>query len=118
MSDQDNSGLPEGLDIGALLNQAQEMQQQLMAAQAEQANQVITGESAGGKVRIEMTAAGDFQAVHIDPGVVDADEIDLLEDLVLAALRDASVKAAEAQAEAMRGLGLGGGGGLGGLLGA
>jgi DNA-binding YbaB/EbfC family protein len=113
MSDQDNSGL-QGLDLGALLNQAQEMQQQLMAAQQEQANQVVTGEAAGGKVRVEMTGAGEFRAVRIDPGVVDPDEIDLLEDLLLAALRDASTKAADLQAQAMRGLG----GGLGGLLGA
>lgn len=117
MSDQDNSEM-QGFDLGALLNQAQEMQQQLMAAQAEQANQVISGEAAGGKVRVDMTGAGEFRAVHIDPGVVDADEIDLLEDLVLAALRDASAKAADLQAEAMRGIGLGGDGGLGGLLGA
>jgi nucleoid-associated protein EbfC len=119
MSDQDNTGA-QGFDLGALLDQAQAIQQQMMAAQQEQANQVVTGEAAGGKVRVEMTAAGDFRAVRIDPGVVDPDEIDLLEDLVLTALRDASAKAAEAQAEAMRGLGLGGEGmgGLGGLLGA
>lgn len=115
MSDQEQGGI-DGLDLGALLNQAQEMQQQLMAAQQEQANQVITGEAAGGKVTVEMTGTGEFRAVRIDPGVVDPDEIDLLEDLVLAALRDAASKAAELQADAIRGLGLGGGG-LGGLLG-
>jgi nucleoid-associated protein EbfC len=115
MSDQEQGGL-DGLDLGALLNQAQEMQQQLMAAQAEQANQVVAGRPGGGKVTIEMTAAGEYRSVRIDPGVVDPDEVDLLEDLVLAALRDASAQAADLQAEAMKGLGLGGGG-LGGLLG-
>lgn len=114
-SDDEPGGGMAGLDLGALLSQAQEMQQQLMAAQQDQANQVVTGEAAGGKVAVDMTGAGEFRAVRIDPGVVDPDELDLLEDLLLAALRDATAKAAELQAEAMRGMGLGGG--LGGLLG-
>jgi len=114
MTDQSDNPL-QGLDIGSLLSQAQAMQQQLAAAQEEQASRVVTGEAAGGKVQVDMTGAGEFRAVRIDPGVVDVDEIDLLEDLLLAALRDASAKAAELQEEAMKGAGLGG---LGGLLGA
>lgn len=116
MSDQEQGGM-DGLDLGALLSQAQEMQQQLLAAQQEQANQVVVGEAAGGKVAVEMTGAGEYRSVRIDPGVVDPDEIDLLEDLILAALRDASTKAGALQVEAMRGLGLGDAGDLGGLLG-
>lgn len=107
-SDDEPDGGIAGLDLGALLSQAQEMQQQLMAAQQDQANQVVTGEAAGGKVAVDMTGAGEFRAVRIDPGVVAPDELDLLEDLLLAALRDATAKAAELQAEAMRGMGLGG----------
>jgi nucleoid-associated protein EbfC len=115
MTDPDHGGT-DGLDLGALLDQAQAMQQQLLAAQEEQANRVVTGAAAGGKVTVDMTGAGEFRAVRIDPGLVDPDDVELLEDLVLAALRDATAKAADVQAEAMRGLGLGGGG-LGGLLG-
>jgi DNA-binding YbaB/EbfC family protein len=113
MSEQDDNPL-QGLDLGSLLGQAQAIQQQMMAAQEEQASRVITGEAAGGKVQIDMTGAGEFLAVRIDPGVVDTDEIDLLEDLVLAALHDATARAGELQEESMKGLGLGG---LGGLLG-
>jgi DNA-binding YbaB/EbfC family protein len=116
MSDQQRGGSEGGaapddmagaFDLGALLDQAQQMQQQLLAAQQEQASQVVTGESAGGKVRVEMTGSGEFRSVSIDPGVVDPGEVDLLEDLVLTALRDAANRAAELQAQTMRGLGLG-----------
>ena len=106
-------------DLGALLAQAQKMQEQLMAAQAEAAAQEVEGSAGGGKVRITVTGSGTFTAVHIDPSVVDPDGVDALEDLVLAALHDASARVAHLSQEAMGGIGdaLGLGGGLGGLLG-
>jgi hypothetical protein len=65
-----------------------------------------------------VTGSGDVQSVHIDPGVVDPDDVEMLEDLVLAAIGDGLRRAQELQAESLGGVT--GGldlGGLGGLLG-
>ncbi|MEZ5377039.1 MAG: YbaB/EbfC family nucleoid-associated protein [Acidimicrobiales bacterium] len=107
---------PAGLDFGALLQQAQAMQEQMVAAQEAQAAQVVTGTAGGGKVSIEMTGGGQFVSVSIAPDVVDPDDVELLEELVLAALHNATSQVADLQQEAMGGIDLGGLD-LGGLLG-
>lgn len=110
-----------GLDFGAILEQAQAMQEQVQAAQESQAAQVVTGSAGGGKVTVEMTGAGEYRNVSIAPDAVDPDDVELLEELVLAALRDARAQISELQEAAMDNIGLGLGdpdlGGLGGLLG-
>jgi DNA-binding YbaB/EbfC family protein len=76
-------------DMGSLLGMAMEMQQQMLAAQAEAAEAVVEGQAGGGVVRIEVTGGLEFRAVHIDPTAVDPDDVEMLQDLVLAALHDA-----------------------------
>ena len=110
-------GAGGGMDMGALLGQAMEMQQQLVSAQAEAAATEVEGSAGSGAVRIRMTGGGEFRQVHIDPAVADPDDVELLQDLVLAALRDATAQAAALTETAMGGLDLGaltGGLGLGG----
>jgi nucleoid-associated protein EbfC len=102
-----------GFDINALLGQAMEMQQKLAAAQAEAAQQLLTGSSGSGAVQVDVSGAGEFLAVRLDPSVVDANDVSLLEDLVLAAIRDATARVAAMSAESMGAIT----GGLGGLLG-
>lgn len=113
--------MSEGFDINALLQQAQAMQEQLASAQAEVAEQIVTGQSGGGVVKVEVTGGGEFRSVTIDPACVDASDVGMLEDLVLAALHDASAQLQQLAQEAMGGLGglgdLAGPGGLGGMLG-
>lgn len=106
-----------GFDLGSLLEQAQAMQQQMVEAQEQQAAMTIVGTAGGGKVSIELTGAGEYQNVTIAPDAVDPDDVELLEDLVLAALRDASSQLAELQEQAMGAMQLPDIGGLGGLLG-
>lgn len=106
-----------GFDFGGLLEQAQAMQQQMAAAQEAQAQEVVNGSAGNGLVKVEMTGAGEFRSVSIDPTAVDPDDVEMLEDLVLAALRDAASKVMELQEESMGGIGLPDLGGLGGLLG-
>jgi hypothetical protein len=105
MSDDSEPQMP---DLGALLGQAQKMQEQMAEAQAASAAQVVEGRSGGGVVRIEATGGLEFRSVTIDPTAVDPDDVEMLQDLVLAALNDAVAKANEAQAGAMGGLDLGG----------
>lgn len=108
-------------DLGGMLTQAMEMQSQMMAAQASAAEQLVEGQSGGGAVRISVTGGLDFRGVQISPDAVDPDDIDLLQDLVLAALHDAVAKLDVLQRQSMGGIGdlLGGGGlgDIGGLLG-
>jgi len=100
-------GMP---DLGGLMEQAQAM----LAGAQEAATEVVEGSSGGGMVKVEVDGGFNFHSVMIDPSVVDASDVDLLNDLVLAALRDASSQLQESQSGALGGMDLGG---LGGLLG-
>jgi DNA-binding YbaB/EbfC family protein len=105
--------MSDGPDMSALLQQAQQMQQQLLAAQANAAEQVHEGVAGGGAVRIAVTGGMEFQSVSIRPDAVDPEDVEMLQDLVLAALHEAVGKVNAAQQDALGGLG----GALGGLLG-
>jgi DNA-binding YbaB/EbfC family protein len=76
-------------DMNALLQQAQAMGEQLMAKQAQAAAEVFEGQAGGGVVKIAVTGGLEFRSVSIAPGVVDPSDVEMLEDLVLAALHDA-----------------------------
>lgn len=107
-------------DMSSLLEQAQQMSAQLMAAQEQAASAVFEGQAGGGAVRISMTGGFEFREVTISPEAVDPDDVDMLQDLVLAALNDVVAQAAAAQSSGldMGGMDLGGLlGGLGGALG-
>ena len=107
----------EGPDLGGLLSQMQQMQQQLMDAKQSAAAEVVEGRAGGGAVTVRVTGGFQFQDVTIDPALIDPDHLDELQDVVLAAIRDAVEKANELNEQALGGLGLGLGGGLEGLLG-
>jgi DNA-binding YbaB/EbfC family protein len=94
-----------------LMKQAQKMQQQLVDAQAKLAQTEVVGTAGGGLVTATVTGSGDVLSVKIDPSAVDPDDVESLEDLVVAAIRDAATNAAELQQSAMGPLA----GGLGGL---
>ena len=101
--------MSEPFDLGGLLERAQAVQQQLMEAQAEAAAKVVEGQSGGGVVRVKATGAGKLVSVAIDPAVVDAEDVGMLEDLVLAAMHDVNARLVEIQRQAL--------GPLGGMLG-
>ena len=90
------------------------MQQQLLAAQEELAQAEVTGSAGGGLVTAIVNGSGELQRLVIDPTVVDPDDVETLQDLVVAAVRDANRAAQELASEKM-GPVTGGLGGLGGL---
>ena len=106
---------PDQPDMQMILQQAQKMQQQLMAAQAELAAAEVTGQAGNGLVQITSTAAGEVRAVRIDPKVVDPDDVETLQDLIIGALHDAARAAQQLQAEKMGPLAGGLGDAAGGL---
>ena len=111
-----------GFDLGAMLEQAQAMQAQLMNAQAELASQTVEG-TAGG-VHVSVSGTGELVGVRVATGSFDGDDEDSLTDLgdlVVAAFRDAKSRADALASQVLGplagGLGGGPGGGLGGLMG-
>jgi nucleoid-associated protein EbfC len=115
----ESAGLPDlgGLgDLGGLLESAQAA----FSAQARAAEQIVEGSAGGGVVRVEMTGAGEVRSVTLAAEVVDPDEVEMLQDLIVAALHDAAARVTALQREALGAFGdldLGGLGGLGGLPG-
>jgi DNA-binding YbaB/EbfC family protein len=109
--------LPGLGDLGGLLESAQEA----FSAQARAAEEIVTGSAGGGVVTVEMTGTGDVRSIKLAPEVVDPEDIEMLQDLIVAALHDAGAKVAALQRDALgalRGLDIDGlGGALGGLLG-
>ena len=91
-------------DLGALLEQAQQMQAQLAEAQARAADAVVTGAAGGGVVTVEVSGTMEFRSVTISPDVVDPGDVEMLQDLVLAALRDATSKVDELRQGAVGGV--------------
>lgn len=94
-----------------LMKQAQKMQEQLEAAQAELAATEVTGTAGGGLVTATVRGSGELTALTIDPTAVDPDDIETLQDLIVAAVRDANRAATELANEKMGPLA----GGMGGL---
>lgn len=87
-------------DMGKLMKQAQEMQSKMAEAQ-ERLNEItVTGEAGAGMVTATATAKGTLTGLTIDPSLFNPDDKEVVEDLILAAIKDAQAKASEtAQAE-------------------
>ena len=100
------SGMPDMPDLGGIFDSLQKVQ--------EARSQVYEGHAGGGAVIVRATGELDFQSITIDPEVVDPSDVEMLQDLVLAALHDLASTMAEAQQAAMGALG---GLDLGGLMG-
>ena len=105
---------PGQFDMQALLQQAQNMQQQMAEAQQQLAETQVTGNAGNGLVTATVTGGGELVNLTIDPKIVDPEDIETLQDLVIAAIKDAN---ASAQALVEQKLGPLAQGGLGGLLG-
>jgi DNA-binding YbaB/EbfC family protein len=99
--------------MAQLLKQAQQMQQQLAAAQEELANAEVTGSAGGELVTATMTGSGELTALTIAPAAVDPDDVETLQDLVVAAVRDAQRAVSELAEQTMAPVTGGLGGGLG-----
>jgi DNA-binding YbaB/EbfC family protein len=109
------------MGMGNLQRMAMQMQQEMERVQAELAETEVEGSAGGGVVRAVVTGKQNVVSITIDPSAVDPEDVEMLQDLVTAAVNEAlesSRRLAEQKMGAMQSLGaLGGPGGLGGLLG-
>ena len=110
-----------GGQLNQMMKQMQKMQADMAAAQDALAEATVEGSAGGGMVKVVVSGTGEVQSVHIAPEVVDPYDVEMLEDLVLAAVGDGMRQAQAMQSESMGGvtggLDLGSLGDLGGLLG-
>jgi nucleoid-associated protein EbfC len=90
------------MNIQKMLKQAQRMQEQLAQSQAELANKSIEATVGGGKVTVTASGTGDVTSIKIDPSVVDPEDVEMLEDLILAGVKKAQADARDAAAEDMQ----------------
>ena len=82
-------------DFSKILEQAQQMQGRLEQVQAELANMSVTGTAGGGMVTVDADGKGQITKVRVDPSIVSASDVEMLEDLLLVALRDAQQKSTD-----------------------
>jgi DNA-binding YbaB/EbfC family protein len=94
----------KGNNIGNLMKQAQQLQANMQRAQAEIASLEVTGEAGGGLAKVTMTGKHEVRRVVLDPSIVTADDKDMLEDLIAAAINDAVQKVERTTQERMSSL--------------
>lgn len=87
--------------LGKMMKQVQQMQAKMEKMQAELEEIEIEGSSGGGMVKVVMNGKQDLVSMTIDPEVVDKEEVEMLQDLIVAAINQAKEKAAEKQQEMM-----------------
>lgn len=90
-----------GFNMQQMMRQAQKMQEQMAQAQEELAELSITGSAGGGMVEITLSGKREVESVSIKPEAVDPDDVEMLEDLIAAALGDALTKVEEKEKELM-----------------
>ena len=93
--------LPGGKNMQQLMKQAQKMQAEMMKQQEELANTVYTASTGGGMVTIEMNGQYEVVSLKIDPQVVDPEDVEMLEDLISAAIQEVISNVKEASDDAM-----------------
>jgi nucleoid-associated protein EbfC len=89
-------------NLAGMMKQAQQMQSKMEDMQAKLEALELTGEAGAGLVKVTMNGKGDMRKIKIDPKIVDPADTEMLEDLVLAACRDAKGKVEAAAAEEMQ----------------
>ncbi|MAY86700.1 MAG: 30S ribosomal protein S21 [Pseudooceanicola sp.] len=82
-------------DMAKMMKQAQEMQGKMAQMQEEMANLTVTGESGAGLVKAVCSCKGDLKSLDIDPSIFNGDDKEVVEDLILAAIKDAQAKATQ-----------------------
>ncbi len=108
-------GMPGGMNQAAMMKQAQKMQQELLRMQQEQESKTFTAKAGGGMVAATVNGKHELTALEINPEAVDPDDVDMLQDMIIAAVNEAMRTADSEAANNMSKL-TGGLGGLGGLF--
>ena len=90
-------GMPGGMNQAAMLKQAQKMQQEMLRMQAEQEAKTFTAKAGGGLVAATVNGKHELVNMEINPEAVDPDDVEMLQDMIIAAVNEA-MRAADAEA--------------------
>ena len=90
-------GMPGGMNQAAMLKQAQKMQQEMLRMQAEQEAKTFTAKAGGGMVAATVNGKHEMVNLEINPEAVDPDDVEMLQDMIIAAVNEA-MRAADAEA--------------------
>ena len=105
-------GMPGGMNQSAMLKQAQKMQQEMLRLQQEQESKTFSAQSGGGMVSATVNGKHELMSLTINPEAVDPDDVEMLQDMVVAAvneaMRKAEAEASQSMAKLTGGLNLGG----------
>ncbi len=82
-------GMPGGMNQAAMMKQAQKMQQELLRMQQEQETKTFTAKSGGGMVAATVNGKHELVNLEINPEAVDPDDVDMLQDMIIAAVNEA-----------------------------
>lgn len=93
------AAMPGAPGVGGGANPLAAAQEMLAKAQEELQNSIVEGSAGGGAVRVQMSGDQKIKGIEIEPEVVDPDDVQMLQDLIMAAISDASEKASELQAK-------------------
>ena len=88
-------------NLGEMMKQAQEMQAKMAEMQDKMGDLEVSGAAAGGMVEVTLNGKGEVRRIKVDPSLVDADEIEVMEDLIVAGFNDAKAKVEAQIAEEM-----------------
>jgi DNA-binding YbaB/EbfC family protein len=89
-------------NLGNMLKQAQEVQTRMAEMQERLSAMEVSGQSAAGMVKATLSGKGEVRKVKIDPSLVVPDDVEVLEDLIVAAINDARTRVEAAMAEEMQ----------------
>jgi nucleoid-associated protein EbfC len=95
------TSFPDGGELGELLAQMQRLQDNVAEAEAATSTRSVEGSAADGAVRVRASGEYSFDAVTIDPSILEGGDVSLIEDLVLAAIRDTVTRLTEVRRAAM-----------------
>ncbi len=107
--------MPPQPNMQQMLKQVQKMQQEMMQAQETLKDEVVDASAGGGMVKVQVTGELHVKSIQIDREAVDPDDVELLQDMVLAAVNEGLRAAQELASSKLGGITGGLGGGLGGL---
>ena len=110
--------MPQQPNMQQMLKQVQKMQAEMMAAQEQLKDEVVEASAGGGMVTVKVSGDLELKSIVVDPEAVDPDDVELLQDMLLAAVNEGLRAAQELASKKLGGItgGMGGpGGGLGGL---
>lgn len=94
-------GLGQMGDMAKMMKAAQEMQEKMAALQEEMHAMTVEGESGAGLVKASCTVKGELKSLDIDPSIFNSDDKEVVEDLILAAIKDAQLRATQTAKDKM-----------------